>query len=73
MAARRGSAGAAARSAAKARRSTTHSTAMAAVQGSAISAPKRAKESPLAWNASRLVRFETGSSSDAELARCVHA
>ena len=31
------------------------------------------KLSPLAENASRFVRFDTGSSSDAELARCVQA
>ena len=55
------------------RESTTHSTAIAASQGSAISAAKRVNESPLASNASRLVRFETGSSSEALLARCVHA
>jgi hypothetical protein len=33
----------------------------------------RVKDSPLAWKASRLVRLETGSSSDAELARCEQA
>ena len=55
------------------RESTTHSTAIAASQGSAISAAKRVNDSPLASNASRLVRFETGSSSDALLARWVHA
>jgi hypothetical protein len=32
-------------------------------------APKRAKLSPLARNAKRLVRFETGRSSEAEFAR----
>ena len=61
------------RSTAKKRVSTTHSTAMAAPVGSAISPAKRMNDSPLAWKASRLVRFETGSSSDAELARCEHA
>ena len=38
---------------------------MAASQGTAISAAKRVKLSPLAANASRLVRLETGSSSQA--------
>ena len=46
---------------------------MAASHGSAISAAKRPKASPLAAKASRLVRLDTGSSRDAELARCVHA
>jgi hypothetical protein len=32
-------------------------------------APKRAKLRPLARNAKRLVRFETGKSSEAEFAR----
>src|ERR1019366_5471858 len=45
----------------------------AASHGSAISSAKRVKDSPLAWNASRLVRLETGNSSDALLARWVHA
>ncbi len=61
------------RSVAKNRRSTIHSTAIAANHGSAIVAPKRAKLSPLARNARRLVRFETGRSSEAEFARWVHA
>ena len=61
------------RSTAKKRVSTTHSTATAAAVGSAISPAKRMNDSPLAWKASRLVRFETGSSSEAELARCEHA
>ena len=61
------------RSTAKKRVSTTHSTATAPAVGSAISPAKRVNESPLAWNARRLVRLETGSSSDAELARCEHA
>ena len=50
---------------AKKRRITTYSTAMAASQGTAISAANRVKLSPLAANASRLVRLETGSSSEA--------
>ena len=60
-------------STAKNRRSTIHSTAITASQGSAISAAKRVNESPLAWNASRFVRLETASRSEAEFARCVHA
>jgi hypothetical protein len=60
-------------SAAKKRVRTTHSTAIAATVGSAISAAKRANDSPLAWKASRLVRFEIGSSNEAELARWAHA
>lgn len=42
---------------------------MATSHGSAISAPKRAKLSPLALKASRFVRLETGSSVDAVLDR----
>ena len=60
------------RSEAKNRPNTTYSTAMAASQGTAINAANRPKASPLAANASRLVKLDTGSS-DAELARCVHA
>ena len=61
------------RSTAKKRLNTTHSTPTAAIVGSTISAAKRRNDSLLAWNASRLVRLDTGSSSDAELARCAHA
>ena len=61
------------RSPAKKRRSTSHSTPIAASQGSAMVAPNRANDSPLAPKARRLVRFDTGSSSDAELARWVQA
>ena len=61
------------RSTAKKRVSTTHSTATAPAVGSTISPAKRVNDSPLAWKASRLVRLETGSSSDAELARCEQA
>jgi len=43
---------------------------MAASQGRAISAANRGKDSPVAANAIRLVRFDTGSSSDPEFARC---
>lgn len=63
----------AARSLAKKRRKTAYSTTTAASQGSAISPANRVKVSPLAANASRLVRLETGSSSEPELARCAHA
>jgi hypothetical protein len=61
------------RSTAKKRVSTIHSTATAPAVGSAMSPAKRVNDSPLAWKASRLVRLETGSSSDAELARCEQA
>ena len=61
------------RSEAKNRPNTAYSTPMAASHGSAISAAKCPNASPLAANASRLVKFDTGSSSDAELARCVQA
>ena len=63
----------AARSRAKKRRNTRYSAPIATSQGSAISAANRVKLSPLALNASRLVRLETGSSSDAVFDRCVHA
>ncbi len=46
---------------------------MAASQGSAITALNWVKDSPATVKASRLVRFETGNSSDAELARCAVA
>jgi hypothetical protein len=36
-------------------------------------APKRANDNPLALNARRLVRFETGRSREAEFARWEHA
>jgi hypothetical protein len=38
-----------------------------------MSAAKRVKDRCVARKARRFVRFETGSSSDAELARCVQA
>ena len=57
------------RSARKNRRNTTYSTPMTSSQPGAISSAKRGKDSPLAANASRLVRLETGSSSEAEFAR----
>ena len=46
---------------------------MATSHGSAISAAKRVKLSPLAANASRLVRLDTGSSNEAVFARWVQA
>ena len=61
------------RSVAKKRVNATHSTAMTTSVGSSISAAKCTNERPLAWNASRFVRLETGSSSEAELARWAHA
>ena len=54
-------------------RSTSHSTPIAANQGSAMMAAKRVKLSPLARNASRLVRLDTGNNSEAVLARWVQA
>lgn len=45
----------------------------AASHGRAISSANRPNATLLAVNASRLVRFETGSSSDPEFARCVQA
>ena len=64
---------AAARSPAKNQRNAAYSTAIATSQGTAISAPKWIRSAPATENASRLVRLDTGSSSDAELARWVHA
>ena len=46
---------------------------MATTQGSPIAAVKPVRLRVLTENASRLVRFDTGSSSDAEFARCVQA
>ena len=66
-------AGPAARSAAKNRPNTAYSTPMTASHGTAISAAKWPNASPQAAKASRLVRLDTGSSSDAELARWVQA
>ena len=70
-----GSTGAAAwrRSSAKTRLSTTHSTAIATSHGNAMSAAKRVNDTPQAAKASRLVRLDTGSSSEALLARCEQA
>ena len=50
-----------------------YSSPMTASHGSAISAANRPNARPLAANASRLVRLETGSSSEPELARCAQA
>ena len=58
---------------AKNRRKTTYSVPIATSHGSPISAAKRGKLNPLAANASRLVRLETGSSSEAVLDRWVQA
>src|SRR3954463_3828178 len=63
----------AARSFAKYTRWGAYSTAMTASHTGAISTAKRANEIPSAGIASRLVRFETGSSSDAEFASRAHA
>src|SRR5579859_4093394 len=61
------------RSPAKYHRKTAYSVPTTASHGSAISAVNRVKPRPLYPNASRLVRLDTGSSSEAELARCPHA
>jgi len=61
------------RSVRKYRLSTAYSAPIAASHGNAIKAANRPNDSPLAEKASRLVRLETGSSSDAEFARWVHA
>ena len=45
----------------------------ASTHGSTINAAKCPKDRPLAANASRLVRFDTGSSSEPLFARCVQA
>ena len=63
----------ASRSVAKNRRKTAYSAPMATSHGSAISAAKRVKLSPLAANASRLVRLETGSSREAVFDKWVQA
>src|SRR3954469_11786465 len=67
-----GSAGAL-RSERKYQRNTAYSATITASQGSAITPANPRKVSPLAANASRLVKLDTGSSSDAELARCADA
>src|SRR6202165_1531403 len=60
-------------SAAKKRRRIRYSTATAASHGTAISTVNRVNDSPATAKASRLVRFDTGNSSDAVLARCALA
>src|SRR4030095_13296027 len=62
-----------ARSAAKNTRKTPYSTTITTSHGSVMSRANPTKPRPLVAKARRLVRLETGSSSDAELARCVHA
>ncbi len=58
---------------AKKRVRTTHSTAIAAAVGRAISIAKRVNDRPLAWKASRFVRLEIGNNNEAEFARCATA
>ncbi len=65
--------GAIARSFAKNQRNKRNSTTMAASQGRDMAAAKCRNDSPAALKANRLVRFDTGSSSDAVLARCAVA
>ncbi len=62
-----------ARSRAKNSRNTRYSAAIATSHGPAISRLNRVNESPAVANASRLVRLETGSSSDAVFDRCAVA
>src|SRR5258707_8093904 len=58
---------------AKSQRSKTNSTPTAASHGNVMTAVKWTNESPAAPNASRLVRLDTGNSSEALLARCAVA
>jgi hypothetical protein len=69
----RGSGAARVSSARKNQRNTRYSTAMAQSQGSVMSAAKPVNDRPDAAKASRLVRLDTGSSCEAEFARCVQA
>ena len=62
-----------ARSPRKNHRNTAYSITTGATHGAAIRPANEVKLSPLAENASKLVKFDTGSSSDAEFARCVQA
>src|SRR4051812_7519942 len=62
-----------ARSRAKTQRSKRNSMATAANHDGAITAVKWRNDRPAAVNASRLVRLDTGSNSDAVLARCAVA
>ena len=61
--------GTTARSRRKNRRNTRYSTPIATAHGSAISPAKWVSVIPATEYASRLVRFDTGSSNDAEFAR----
>src|SRR5579884_4243012 len=61
------------KSAAKNQRKTTYTVATATTHGSAITIVNLTKDRCATWKASRLVRFETGSSSEAALARCALA
>ncbi len=63
------SAGAVDNSAAKKRRNTAYSAAIPTNHGAAINTAKRVNDRPALANARRLVKFDTGSSSDAVLAR----
>ncbi len=65
--------GASARSRRNTTRNTAYSTATASSHGAAINALNRVNDSPAALNASRLVRFDTGSSSEAVFDRCAVA
>jgi hypothetical protein len=58
---------------AKNNRKTRYTAATAASQGSAIISVNLANETLATWKASRLVRFDTGSSNDAPFARCAVA
>jgi hypothetical protein len=51
------------------RLNTSHSIASATSHGSSIRPAKRVNDRPVAWNASRFVRFEIGNSNDAVFAR----
>src|SRR6478735_653263 len=62
-----------ARSSRNTQRKIAYSTAIAATHGPAISPANPTNVSPDAWNASRLVRFDTGSNSDAVFDRCAAA
>jgi hypothetical protein len=57
----------------KKRRNTTYSAAIAIIHGSAINPANRRKLTPLALNANRFVRFDTGSSSEPVLDKWVQA
>ena len=65
--------GSTASSRAKSQRNNRNSTPTAASHGSVMTAVKWTNDSPAAPKANRLVRFDTGSSSEALLARCAVA